>query len=94
MAPTIFFKFSAYIFLRISSRTHHETTIALTFLTHIIYGIDGVWYNIQTNSFVFLTTKNENISGFGLLSIYVTPRYWTLIEYKTSILVHPLNYVS
>ena len=40
-APTIFFKFSGYIFLIISLRTH-KTTIALTFLTHIISGTGGV----------------------------------------------------
>ena len=38
MAPMIFFKFSGYIFLIISLRT----TIALTFLTHIISGLGGV----------------------------------------------------
>ena len=38
LAPTIFFKFSGYLFFI----KNPQTTIALTFLTHIISAIGGV----------------------------------------------------
>ena len=41
-APTIFFKFSGCVFFKDFIK-NPQTTIALTFWTHIISGIDGVF---------------------------------------------------
>jgi hypothetical protein len=44
-APTIFFKFSGYFFNYFIKNP--QTTIALTFLTHIISAIDGVPHHVK-----------------------------------------------
>jgi hypothetical protein len=47
MAPTIFFEFLGYIFFNHFIK-NKQTTIALTFLTHIIFAIEGVIKRVLT----------------------------------------------
>jgi hypothetical protein len=51
-APTSFFKFSGYVPLIISLRTHKpQTTISLTFFTHIFSAKGGVFGIAKNVSF-------------------------------------------
>ena len=65
MAPTIFFKISGYVFFKDFIK-NPQTTIALTFLTHIISVIDGVdCDSMKTRKIfrlIFCSNENRTIS--------------------------------